>query len=125
MFNRARAADGGETLHSLFPLNFPQKNKILLFSTHSLPLSSIFALFTILTFLSLQDYFPPFITHRSQQLRGGRVQIIGQVGGELDAAAQVKVTDLDRRQLLRAHAQNVLRLQIAMRDALLVQKVQP
>lgn len=50
---------------------------------------------------------------------------VRQVGGELDAGAQIKVADLDRRQLVLAHAQNVLRLQVAVRDSLLVQEVQP
>lgn len=48
----------------------------------------------------------------------------GQVGRELDPGAQIKVTDLDRRQVGLAHAQNILRLQVPVRYALLVQKVQ-
>lgn len=49
---------------------------------------------------------------------------IGQVRRELDSGAEIKVTDLDRRQLLLAHAQNILRLEVPVRDPLLVQKVQ-
>lgn len=50
---------------------------------------------------------------------------IGQIRGEFDAGAQIKVTDLDWRQLLAIHTQNVLRLQVTVRDALLVQEIQP
>lgn len=63
-------------------------------------------------------------TYRRQQLRRCRVRRIGQVRGELDAGAEIKVTDLDWRQLVLAHAQNILRLQVPVRDPLLVQKVQ-
>lgn len=50
--------------------------------------------------------------------------LIGDAGGELDAGAQIKVADLDGEQLDGVHAQNVLRLQIAMGDSFFVQKIQ-
>lgn len=61
-------------------------------------------------------------TYRCQKLWRGR--LIGDAGRKLDARAQVKVTDLDGAQFIRRHAQNVLRLQVAMGNASLVQKIQ-
>lgn len=55
-------------------------------------------------------------------MRRGR--LIGDAGGELDARAEIEIADLDRKQLHRVHAEDILRLQVAMRDALLVQEIQ-
>lgn len=65
---------------------------------------------------------PIFQTYRRQQLRCGR--LIRDAGGELDAGAQIEIADLDRKQFHRIDAQNVLRLQIPVRNAFLVQKIQ-
>ena len=59
---------------------------------------------------------------RCQQFgrRNGRVE----VRVELDARTEIEITDLDRRQPVGVDAQNVLRLEIPVRDPLLVQELQ-
>lgn len=76
-------------------------------------------------FFLIQNYLErgKYSTYRCQQLRCGRWR--RDVGGELDSGTEIKITDLNGTELVRIHAQDVLRLQIPVGYAFLVQKVQP
>lgn len=74
------------------------------------------------TFINTSYFESTTFTYRRQQLRRGR--LIGDAGRELDARPQIEVADLDRKQLDRIDAQNILWLQVAMCNALLVQEIQ-